>query len=72
MLAAGFFGQNAVAGVGRQQRVDDDFFGLLVDFGHKIIRLLDRHANGFDVQRSAIDDGACRARSLDGHIEHGV
>jgi hypothetical protein len=31
-----------------------------------------RYANRFNVERGAVDDGASGARSLDGHVEHGV
>ena len=72
MLAARFFGQDAVAGVGRQQGLDDRGFSGLVDFSDEIVGLLDRDANCFDIQGGAVDDGAGGARSLDGHVEHGV
>jgi hypothetical protein len=44
----------------------------VVDFGDKVIDLLLRDANRFNVERGTVDDGASGARSLDGHVEHGV
>ena len=72
MLAARFLGQNAVAGVGGQQGFDDRGFGGLVDFSDEVIGLLERHADRLDVKGGAVDEGAGGARSLDGHVEHGV
>jgi len=72
VLAARFFGQDAVAWVCSQQRLDDDGFAGVVDFGDEVIDLLLRDAHGFDVERGAIDDCASGAGGLDGHVEHGV
>ena len=72
MLAARFLRQNAVAGVGRQQRLNDGGFSCLVDLGDEIVGLLGRNTNRLNVECSAVDDGAGGARSLDGHVEHGV
>ena len=72
MLAARLFGQNAVAGVSRQQRFNDRGFGGLIDFGDEVVGLLERDANGLNIKGSAVDEGAGGARSLDGHVEHGV
>jgi hypothetical protein len=44
----------------------------VVDFGDEVIDLLLRDANRFNVERGTVDDGASGARSLDGHVEHGV
>jgi hypothetical protein len=44
----------------------------MVDLGHKIVDLFLRDANRFNVKRGTVDDGASGARSLDGHVEHGV
>ena len=70
--ATGFFSPNAVVGVGRQQRVDDDGFGSVIDFGDEIVGLLGGHADCFHVQSGAVDDGASSPSSLDGHVEHGM
>ena len=72
VLAARLFGQNAVARVGGQQRFDDGSFGGVVDLGDEIVGLLGRYANRLNVECSAVDDGTGRARSLDGHVEHGM
>ena len=72
MLVARLFGQDAVAGVGGQQGLDDRSFGGLVHFGDEIVGLLDRDADRFDIKCGAVDEGAGGARSLDGHVEHGV
>ena len=72
MLAARFFGQNAVAGIGREQRFDDRGFSGMINFGDEIVGLLERDANRLDVKRGAVDEGAGGARSLDGHVKHGV
>ena len=72
MLGARFLGQDAVAGVGGHQRLDDGFLGRVIDFGHEIIDLLLRDADGLKVECGAVDDGAGGAGGLDGHVEHGV
>ncbi|MNV28253.1 hypothetical protein D3C71_1194380 [compost metagenome] len=72
VFAARLFGQDAVAGVGRQQRLDDDFFGRVVHFGHKVVDLLLRDPHRFHVKGRAVDDGAGGACGLDGHVKHGV
>jgi hypothetical protein len=66
------FGQDAVVRVGGQQGVDDDFFTRMVDLGDEVVDLLLRDANSLNVERGTVDDGASGARSLDGHVEHGV
>ena len=72
VLAARFFGQDAMAGVSRDQHVDDGFFSLLVHLGDEVVGLFDRDADRFDIKCRTVDDGAGGARSLDGHVEHGV
>ena len=72
MRLTGFFGKETVLRVGGMEDIDDGVFGLLVHFGHIVIDLLLAHADGLDVQGGTVDDGASGARSLDGHIEHGV
>ena len=72
MRAAGFFGQDAVAGIGGEQGLDDDLFAGLIDLGDEVVDLLLRDTHRLDVERRAIDDGASGARSLDGHVEHGM
>ena len=37
MLAAGFFGQDGVTGVGGEQDLDDRGLSRLVDLGHKVV-----------------------------------
>ena len=69
---AGFFGVDAMLGIGTQQGFDDGGLGGLVHFSHKVVRLLLRNAHRFDVERGAVDDGASGAGSLDGHVEHGM
>ena len=55
-------------------RADGEAFlaGRVVDFGHEIVGLLGRDTDRLDVEGGAVDDGAGGARSLDGHVEHGV
>jgi hypothetical protein len=45
VFAAGFFGQDAVLGVGVEQGLDDDALGRLVHLGHKVVDLLLRNAH---------------------------
>lgn len=71
-LFAAFLAQNAMLWVGTQQGFDDDALGSLIYFSDEVIDLLLGDTNRFHVQRSAVDDGASGARSLDGHVEHGV
>ena len=72
MLAAGFLGPDAVVRIRGQQRLDDDLFGRVIDFGDEVVRLLLRDADGLDVERSPVDDRAGGAGGLDGHVEHGM
>jgi hypothetical protein len=44
----------------------------VVDFGHEIIGLLSWDSDRLDIKRGSVDKGASGARSLDGHVEHGV
>ena len=69
---AGLFGQDAVVRVGSEQCFDDDFFAGLVNLGDKVVFHFFRHAHRFHIQGCAVDDGPCRARRLDGDVEHGV
>ena len=61
-----------MAGVGREQGFDDRGFSGMINFGDEIVGLFDRNADCLDVKCGAVDEGAGGARSLDGHIEHGV
>ena len=72
MLLARFFSQNAVAGVGREQGLNNGRLGGLIDFGHKVVDLFLRNPHRFNVQRGAVDDVASGASGLDGHVDHGV
>ncbi|MPN02045.1 hypothetical protein SDC9_149258 [bioreactor metagenome] len=72
MLAARFFGQDAVLRVSGEKGFDDGALARHVDLGHKIIELLLRDTHSLDVEGSSVDDGASGARSLDGHVKHGV
>ena len=72
VFGARFLGQDAVAGVGGQQRFNDGFFAGVVDFGDEIVDLLLRNAHRLHVQRRAVDEGASGAGGLGGHVEHGV
>ena len=72
MLAARLFGVNAVVRVGGEQRLDDGRFAGVIDFGDEVVDVLLRDANGFDIQRGAVDDGASGACGPNGHVEHGV
>ena len=71
-VVARFLGPDAVAGVGREQRLDDGLLAGMVDFGDEVVDLLLRDAHGLDVERGPVDDGAGGAGGLDGHVEHGV
>ena len=72
MLLARFFSQDAVTGVSRQQCLDDDLFGCVVNVCHEVVDQLLRNPDRLDVQRGAVDDGTSGARRLDGHIDHGM
>ena len=72
VLAARFFGQDGMLGVGVEQRFDDDALGGLVYLGHKVVHLLLRNAHRFHIQGGTVDEGASGAGSLDGHVKHGV
>jgi hypothetical protein len=72
MLLAGLFGQDAVVGVGGEERLDDGGFAGVVDLGDEVVDLLLRHTDRLDVERGAVDDGAGGACGLDGHVEHGM
>ena len=65
-------GQDAVIGVGAQQSFDDGLFACVVDLGDEVVDLLLRDANGFHIQRRAVDDRTSGSGGLDGHVEHGV
>jgi hypothetical protein len=70
MCASRFLGQDAVARIGLEQRVDDHAFRCVVDLGDEVVRVLDVDLQQVDVERCAIDDRARRARRLDGDVEH--
>ena len=70
--AARFFGQDAVARVGLQHRVDDGFFGGMVHLGHEVVVRLGHHLEALDVERCPVDDRPGCACSFDGDVEHGV
>ena len=69
---AGFLGQDAVAGVGRQKRLDDGLLCGVIHLGHEVVHLLLRNTHRLHVECGAVDDGASGACGLDGHVKHGV
>ena len=72
VFTARLLGQDAVPRVGLKQNFNDGGLGRMIDFSDKVVGLFGRDPHGFNVQRGTVDDGAGGARSLDGHIEHGV
>ncbi len=72
VLAARFLGEDAMARIGGEQGLDDGLLARVVHLGHEVVDLLLRNAHRLDVERRAVDDGACGASGLDGHVEHGV
>ena len=72
VLAARLLGQDGVAGVGLEQDLDDGVLGRAIDFRDVVVGPLGADLQHLEVERGAVDDGACRACRLDGDIEHGV
>ena len=64
VLAARFLGQDAVAGVGREQGLDDGLLAGVVHLGHVVVDLFLRDAHSLHVQGRAVDDGAGGGRPL--------
>jgi hypothetical protein len=72
LAGARFFCPNAMIGIGFEQDFDNGLFCCGIYFGHEIVDLLLFDSHGLDIQRGAVDDGACGASGAHGHIEHGV
>src|SRR5205085_3381259 len=69
---ARFLGQDAVARVSGEQRLDDGLLGGLVHLGDEVVRRLRVDLQQVEVERGPVDDRPCRARRLDGDVEHGM
>jgi hypothetical protein len=70
--AARLLGQDAVPGIGAEQRVDHRDLGGMVDLRDEVVRRLGVDLQPVDVERGAVDDRPGSARRPDGGVEHGV
>ena len=70
--AARLLGQDAVAGVGGEQDLDDGLLGGLIDFSHEIVGRLGADPEQLEIQRCPVDDRPCCTCRLDGDVEHGM